>query len=122
LIADAHITNESGHEITPFLCGNVRVEREDTPGVFTDVTVQLECASLGLPSRTIRPHSESVFQLSVPVQIDAAPIGATYRVKFGVFVDGNGSPRGPVASEPFIVTREVVAERGNRIQPHPNTR
>jgi hypothetical protein len=117
LIADAHITNGSEHEITPALCGNVRVEREDTPGVFTDVTVQLECASIGLPGPAIRPHGELIFQLSVPVQLDAAPVAATYRVKFGVFVDGNRSSRPvsprPVASEPFVVTREIVAERGN---------
>jgi hypothetical protein len=106
LMADARIVNESSYEVTPFLCANVRVERESAPGVFTDVSVQLECASIGLAGRVIPPHGELVVKLSAPVLIDAAPLGETYRVKFDIGVDGNRRSR-TVTSDPFVVSAET---------------
>ena len=47
LVVDARITNGSSHSISPLICATVRVERESSPSVFTDVTAPLECAVAG---------------------------------------------------------------------------
>jgi hypothetical protein len=112
LVANVRIANASGHEIMPVFCGNIQVEREDSPEVFTNVNIQLECLSLGLPGGSIRPHSEAVFQLRSAVLVNATPVGRAYRVKFGIVADGNGSPR-TVTSDPFVVAREVAATRSS---------
>jgi hypothetical protein len=107
LLFDARVINESAHAVSPFICATVRVERESSPGAFTDVTAQLECAVLGSSGPVIQAHSELILRLSAPVVVEAAPLGDTYRVQFPIFVDGKGSSR-TVTSESFIVSTETA--------------
>jgi hypothetical protein len=106
LVVDARITNASSHSVSPSICATVQVERESSPGVFTNVTAQLECAAAGSSGPVIAPHSELVLRLSAQVVLDAAPLGETYRVQFPIFVDGKGSSR-TVTSDSFIVSAQT---------------
>jgi hypothetical protein len=105
LAFDARVTNESAHSIDPLICGTVRVERESSPGVFTDVTREVECAAVSSSGPVIEAHSELVLRLSALVVLEA-PLGETYRVQFPIFVDEKGSSQ-TVTSESFIVSTET---------------